>query len=889
MEFLFGLIGLALLTVPIIVIWLAFSHVALRRKVETLSAELGMLRSKGSTAKADVSTAEQTPTKSVAPPSSLTQTPPHAAKSPEPDKIPPSDTPPKSYVFAAENTARLAAWIKENWFIAIAALSLAMAGIFLVQYGIEKGILSPTNRVLCALLFGAALIASGEWIRRRSDDETGTAAFLPSAFAGAGVVTLFAAILSAQQMYGLIGKETAFLGLIGLAVLSLVLGWLYGPFLTVIGLIGAVVAPFIVSDGTSENTTWLFYYFALIAAVGLGVDAMKRSAWVSALGLILPYIGATLIWMVSGSEHFVVFAALIALAAICIPTVQIRPAFTGASSFQWIHTLGKSGWPEFPTRLAASGVLALAVVAVPVSMGGEIGFWLTLVILAGTLFLLGYWWNRTEVLDDLAVPVTLSILAIINLQGLFNLDVAAGFAAPLNLDLGETTPRTMTWLVAFGLGISALAGWRSLRDPRNDLSWAAGAAMFAPAVVISLALFWEPLTHLTTVQWASHVIGVAVMMTVFAEQSLRSTIHKATERSGQIRTSMFALAALNMIAFAMSIVLTETALTLGFAGVVASGAWLDRKFNIRPVSWFVQLGIITCSYRLVIDPGLPWAVDASLFELFIGYLGTIALIGIAWWMLQKRERTGAMIVAESAAFSLGSIFLSVLLFRIFDESNPALHWSYSVFGLVWLIASATEFYRVRAEGPLKTARMALGMIFGTIGILLLLITMTFGSPLESGTVSGPPIFDTLMVAYLLPAIVLGGVAWKFDHLAKWLRMIAGVGAVISTTVYVGLEIRRLWQGRDLTAYGVMDGELYSYTIAMLLTGSVLLGLALMRKSSILRKAAVAVIALTIAKVFLIDMSGLDGLIRVFSFLALGLALAGLALLNRWVSNALEEE
>ena len=112
---------------------------------------------------------------------------------------------------------------------------------------------------------------------------------------------------------------------------------------------------------------------------------------------------------------------------------------------------------------------------------------------------------------------------------------------------------------------------------------------------------------------------------------------------------------------------------------------------------------------------------------------------------------------------------------------------------------------------------------------------------------------------------------------------------MAATLYGGLEIRRLWQGNDLSAYGTVEGELYSYTIAMLLAGSVTLGLALMKKSTTLRRGAFAIIALTIAKVFFIDMSGLEGLTRVLSFLALGLVLAGLALLNRWVSNALEEE
>jgi uncharacterized membrane protein len=103
-------------------------------------------------------------------------------------------------------------------------------------------------------------------------------------------------------------------------------------------------------------------------------------------------------------------------------------------------------------------------------------------------------------------------------------------------------------------------------------------------------------------------------------------------------------------------------------------------------------------------------------------------------------------------------------------------------------------------------------------------------------------------------------------------------------VYLALEIRRLWHGPDLSAAGVKDGELYSYTIAMLVVSVGLLLLAFLRRSNMLRKVAIAGVALTIAKVFLLDMSGLTGLVRVASFLGLGLSLAGLAWLVR-VMNA----
>jgi len=65
---------------------------------------------------------------------------------------------------------------------------------------------------------------------------------------------------------------------------------------------------------------------------------------------------------------------------------------------------------------------------------------------------------------------------------------------------------------------------------------------------------------------------------------------------------------------------------------------------------------------------------------------------------------------------------------------------------------------------------------------------------------------------------------------------------------------------------------------------VLLLLAYKRSSVSLRKLAMAGVGLTIAKVFLVDMSGLSGLTRVFSFMGLGLALLGLTWLNRKLSD-----
>ena len=115
-------------------------------------------------------------------------------------------------------------------------------------------------------------------------------------------------------------------------------------------------------------------------------------------------------------------------------------------------------------------------------------------------------------------------------------------------------------------------------------------------------------------------------------------------------------------------------------------------------------------------------------------------------------------------------------------------------------------------------------------------------------------------------------------------------AVPLSALWLGLTIRHFWQGADgMELPGVTQPELYSYTLALLLIGAALFYQSLSRRNALLRKAGLAVIGLAVAKVFLIDISGLGGLIRVFSLLFLGLALAGLAWLNRWASGQGETE
>ena len=75
--------------------------------------------------------------------------------------------------------------------------------------------------------------------------------------------------------------------------------------------------------------------------------------------------------------------------------------------------------------------------------------------------------------------------------------------------------------------------------------------------------------------------------------------------------------------------------------------------------------------------------------------------------------------------------------------------------------------------------------------------------------------------------------------------------------YVTLEIRRLYHGPVLAAGPTTGAEQYTYSIAWLVFGVVLLGVGILFNSQRARLASAVVIALTILKAFLIDMSTTD--------------------------------
>lgn len=924
MESLLVLLGLIALAMPIAIVALIVGHVRLRRDLRTLRAEVATLRpgtgpavSTAPAQTADVArptqpagspsgdTAAQRPAQAAGHPADPTigrpaQRPDAAPQSADTAARPPSgaSTPWHNRPMQGPHlpptpslAARLAVWLRENWFYAAAAVSLALAGLFLVQYGVESGLLTPPARVAAALALGAALIGGGEYIRRRfGDGEASSTAYLPSVLSGAGLVSLMGAVLSARLLYDLIEPGPALAALFAVALLGLTLGWRHGPLLAAVGLIGGMAAPFLVG-GQSDQPAWLLGYFGLLTALGLGIDTLRRWAWISALSLVLGYAAGFLLSLGTGRDEtlaacLALYASVLALLAILIPCRALTPDHAGPTVTETVLSGGSAGRAIFPAWLSLGAVAATAALLMFTALTSTQVWWIALALASGLAALLAVWSRPAPALQDHAALPVLALLMLLGAPELAKaplLDLAAQLAA----QEGQTEtrmPLTFTLALLAALVPALAAAWRSLQGGRFALVWAAAATALPPLAGLILDIGWGAPFLVGLWPWALHALAMAGVMTALALRFARASEDRA-------RPALAALSALGCIAYALTLLLTASALTLALAVTVVVAAALDRCFNLPLMGGYIAAGVIALGYRLTVDPGLAWARIAPFAEMLASYGGTLALLLLARHLLLPMPRPRARLFLESAAWSVGGMTLSLVIFRIIDArvghyDAETAHWALGLYGTVWIGVALAQLERLTGgSGLIGYVRVALSATFGFMAAGLVLLAVTLANPLFSGeTVHGPILLNTLAPAYLLPALVLAAGALRLRHLHRALRLALGGVALALALLWVGMAIRHVWQGGAAMeiAAGITQPELYAYTVALLLMGAGLFYQALARRSDLLRRAGVGVIALAVAKVFLIDISGLDGLARVFSFLLLGLSLAGLAWLNRWV-------
>jgi uncharacterized membrane protein len=247
-------------------------------------------------------------------------------------------------------------------------VAIAFAGIFLVRYAIDLGLLTPLVRVGLGVAAGALLLALAEASRTlavtRSDPR------IAQAFAGAAIVTLYAVTYLATRSYGLIPAAAGIAGMGAVTAVALFMAWRHGPPTAILGLVGGFMAPAVMATDEGSVPLLLLYLAAAIAGM-VTLGRLKSWPWLSALGLAGGLLWAVAI-LAGGQSAGDLRALALFLLAVAVATMLVRPDVNLPERLQ--RAIGPDDQPLASLVLAA--VASLLLVSATVEAGLAPADWL---------------------------------------------------------------------------------------------------------------------------------------------------------------------------------------------------------------------------------------------------------------------------------------------------------------------------------------------------------------------------------------------------------------------------------------------------------------------------------------------------------------------------------
>jgi uncharacterized membrane protein len=501
-------------------------------------------------------------------------------------------------------------------------------------------------------------------------------------------------------------------------------------------------------------------------------------------------------------------------------------------------------------------------------------------------FCIGYLMLQTRVLfHGQAIPLELGAgLAELGLDTVFCLIVAAAIAWTLD---GTASVFRRDALFAVG-GLAALIGVLGLGLLRNPLLY--------PDVIAGGTIF--------------NTLIVGYLLPALAAWLLARAAARTWPLYGQIAAAAAFVLGLTYVLFAVRlmfrgpVISLDRGASLAELGVhtticlaIAAGmAWTLRP---RPTSWLKEglVAVVALACLLFVGgPGFfynpllhmePIAGGVIFNALIPGYLlPALATAVLALIVRSLAPVYGRIAGAVSAALALAWLVLQVRV--LFHGTSIAIARGAGVAEL----GVDTAIFTVVAIALIHAARMRESryLLQGAmvVGVLTLIVGAwglgVVANPLFTGAaIAGNAVFNTLLVGYGLPALlafVLAREASRRNGLRPppAFRVTASIAAIATLFVYVTLETRRVFQGESIGfRLSTGEAEWYAYSAVWLVLGIALLAYGLWRRSVTVRLASALFVLASVVKVFLFDLSGLDGILRATSFIGLGLALIGIGL------------
>jgi uncharacterized membrane protein len=810
----------------------------------------------------------------------------------------PSEAAPKAAEPAAPTAAAKAARQSDvetalgtRWAVWVGGIALALGGLFLIRYTIEAGIFGPGVRLTMAAALGLVLVAGGEFIRRtgfKVPVQGVAGAYIPAILTAAGAFILFGTVYAAHGIYGFIGPALAFtlLGAIGVATIAAAL--VHGQALAGIGLVGAMVTPVLIAS-QAPNPWALFGYLAIVLAA-TGVIARMRD-WKALMAAAFFGTGVwTILYMTDApgaNLSAILFIDAVTLAVLALVWLARRGDETGpARAFDWPSIV--------PGLFVAFSALGLSVDPVFAAAGDALP---GAVVIAAMVAVALYRPLALPLLYAAGLVTVLIYLGIIPPTSIAS-DFSGGALGVDGLPVATSNALTLRIGIALGLVFISAGFWAARRFAAGTqiraASWAAWGVI-APLVIL-LAL-WFTFGNLD--RDFVYAAVAALLVVVFAAGGEWIARSEEPPLTGGIAVS-FALggaAIAGLLLMHMAFDSGWTTILLGAAAVVPA---LATRWRSYPVLGWISVGaVIAVLGRVAFDPtivGAEFLSTTPVFNWLLPGYGVPALaFGFAAWQLARTTNGRPRLAMEAAAALFALLTLAMLVRHamhggVIDTGAMTLA-EQAIYTLIAIGAGAI-LVAIDMRSPSSVLRYG-SMAAGVASVAFIVIRhFVVLNPLLSDESTGQiPVFNLLFLAYLLPAVATGGLAlYARDKRPKWYAQMLAVVAAVLAFAYATLSVRRLFKGEFIGLWsGLGQLETYTYSALWLVIGVALLTAGVWLKSQVLRIASAALIAIAVLKVFIFDMSELEGVLRALSFIGLGAVLIGIGLFyQRLLTRAAKE-
>lgn len=179
--------------------------------------------------------------------------------------------------------------------LGIVGIAAVLVGVsFFLKFAFDNNWIGPSGRVALGIVAGIALLALGQWLRRKYLN-------YGEMLSGGGIAILYLSIFAAFSFYHLIAEPTAFALMAMVTLLSGVLSVIGGsPTLAVVGILGGFLTPYLVGSDNPDAITLFGYIFIL----DLGILAIALFRTWRKLN-ILGFVGTALLWFTFYSANYI--------------------------------------------------------------------------------------------------------------------------------------------------------------------------------------------------------------------------------------------------------------------------------------------------------------------------------------------------------------------------------------------------------------------------------------------------------------------------------------------------------------------------------------------------------------------------------------------------------